>query len=162
MPGLRLFDDVKQRTAGCVGIRLVAGLILLSFAGAMAVAQTGAQAASSLNALMPLPATLEPRGGLLPIDGSFSYALSGDTGPRVRPAAERLIQRLETRTGVSMSELPAAQGTGATLSVDVATGSAADVVQPGVDESYTRRPRAMDMPFRVSTSKMRRVSSGVA
>ena len=57
MPGLRLFDDVKQRTAGCVGICLVAGLILLSFAGAMAVAQTGAQAASSLNALMPLPAT---------------------------------------------------------------------------------------------------------
>ena len=137
MPGLRLFDDVKLRTAGCVQICLAAGLLLFSFAGAMAAAQSGAQAASSLNTLMPLPATLEPRDGVLPIDGSFSYVLRGDTGPRVRPAAERLIQRLETRTGVSMSALPAAQGTGATLSVDVATASTADVPQPGVDESYT-------------------------
>ncbi len=90
-----------------------------------------------MNSLMPLPATLEARDGLLPLEASFSYALNGDTSPRVTQAAERLIQRLETRTGVSLSELPAAQGTAATLSVDVATASTADVPQPGVNESYT-------------------------
>jgi hexosaminidase len=151
MPGLRLFDVVKLRMAGCVRICLFAGLLMLSFAGAMAAAQTGAQAASSLNTLMPLPATLEPRGGLLPIDGSFSYVLSGDTGPRVNRAAERLIQRLETRTGVSMSELPAAQGTGTTLSVNVATASTADVPQPGVDESYTLDVDAHHASLRAKT-----------
>ncbi len=137
MPGLRMLAKVMLRTADYVRISVVAGLILSSFGGAVAAAQTSPQATGPLNTLMPLPATLEARDGLLPIDGSFSYVLSGDTGPRVSHAAQRLIQRLETRTGVSISELPAAQGAETTLSVDIATVSTADVPQPGVDESYT-------------------------
>ncbi len=137
MRGLRLLDQLRLRTAGYVRIFVVAGLILFSFEGAIAPAQTSAQAAGSLNTLMPLPVTLEARDGLLRIDGSFSYALNGDPGSRVGHAAQRLIQRLETRTGVSMSASPAAQGTEATLSVEVATADTETVPQPGVDESYT-------------------------
>jgi hexosaminidase len=132
-----MFEEVELRTADCLRICLAAGLILSALGGVMAAAQTSPQPAGSLSTLMPLPATLKARDGLLPIDGSFSYVLSGDTGPRVSHAALRLIQRMEMRTGVSISELPAAQGAETSLSVGIATVSTANVPQPGVDESYT-------------------------
>jgi hexosaminidase len=103
------------------------------------------------NTLMPLPAKLEPRQGLLPIEGSFSYSLNGDTGARVSQGVKRLIDRMETRTGVSMSRAPVAAGAAATLTINVQTAPTADVPQPGVDESYTLDINAQNATLRAQT-----------
>ncbi len=86
---------------------------------------------------MPLPTTLQAKSGVLRIDPSFSYALHGDPGQRLSDAAVRLVTRLETRTGVSLTKSPVPAGQSATLTVDVASASTQAVPEFGEDESYT-------------------------
>jgi hexosaminidase len=109
--------------------------IILSLHATCASAQMATPA--FVNTLMPLPATLQSKSGALPIGPSFSYALHGDSGPRLSNGALRLIGRLEMRSGVSLQESSAPEGRQATLLIDVATASDQAVPQPGVDESYT-------------------------
>lgn len=90
-----------------------------------------------INTLMPLPAAFESKPGTLGIDNKFSYALHGDSGPRLAAAAVRLISRLETRTGIQLTKSPASATQQPTLAIDVDTASNQAAPQPGEDESYT-------------------------
>jgi hexosaminidase len=100
-------------------------------------AQPSHAAPAFVNTLMPLPTKFEVKPGVLRVDTSFSYVLNGDAGPRLSDAATRLINRLETRTGVPLMKLPVPTGQTATLTVDVATASTQPVPEFGEDESYT-------------------------
>jgi hexosaminidase len=116
----------------------IVAAILLSLFAAVAHAQPSQAAAPAfVNTLMPLPATLESKPGELSIDSKFSYALKGDSGPRLAAAAGRFIGRLETCTGVQLAKSPAAATQPATLSIEVATAAEEAFPQPGEDESYT-------------------------
>ena len=102
-----------------------------------------------INTLMPLPATLESKPGALAIDNKFSYALHGDSGPRLADAAIRLITRLETRTGIQLEKSPAPATQQPTLAIDVATASTQAVPQPGDRRKlYPRRRRPLHHPPR--------------
>ena len=89
-----------------------------------------------VNTLMPEPARLEPKPGVLPIDPSFSYTLHADSGDRISQAATRFISRLERRTGVSLARDPVPTGKPAVLALEIAQASLPDLPQPGEDESY--------------------------
>ena len=116
----------------------IVAAILLSLFAAVAHAQPSQAAAPAfVNTLMPLPATLESKPGELSIDSKFSYALKGDSGPRLAAAAGRFIGRLETHTGVQLAKSPTAATQPATLSIEVATAAEEAFPQPGEDESYT-------------------------
>ncbi len=96
-----------------------------------------AQPASSLTTLMPLPSTLVPGTGALPINASFTYALLGHSGPYIQQGAVRLLRRIETRTGISLPLAAAAKGQDATLTINVLTDLLETNPQLGDDESYT-------------------------
>ncbi len=123
-------------SSACARLCAVAALLLSLTAGM----QLRAQAAAStdfVNTLMPQPASLTVNSGSLPIGPSFSYTLSGNSSARLSQAAVRFIHRLETHTGVQIAVPPAADATGATLTVDVRSASSEAFPAPDEDESYT-------------------------
>ena len=127
-----------QSSVLCITQSCIFTAILSSLLATSASAQTATPGSGNfINNLMPLPATLQSRPGALQIAPSFSYALRGDSGVRLRDGAVRLVSRLEMRSGVSIAKVPAAEGQQATLTVDVASASNQGVPQPDVDESYT-------------------------
>ncbi len=90
----------------------------------------------SLSTLMPLPAKMVPQAGSLAITPAFRYALGVDPGSRLTQAAQRLMARMEQRTGVQLAREPLA-GAAATLTFVVPAATALESVpQPNVDESY--------------------------
>jgi hexosaminidase len=116
----------------CLPFAAASGLACIATASAQPVPQAG-----SVSTLMPLPAKVVPHTGSLAITPAFSYTLSGNTGARITQAAQRLIARIENRTGVSLAKSPAAAGV-ATFAIDVPASTTAEAVpQPDVDESYT-------------------------
>lgn len=86
--------------------------------------------------LMPLPSTFDSKAGTLVVGSSFSYSLPAGSGERLGNAALRLISRLESRTGLSLTKSPVPAGQQPTLTIDAAASTPA-VPQPDVDESYT-------------------------
>lgn len=92
-------------------------------------------AAQERPALLPLPAVLEWRAGGLPLDSTFTVAISGVQDPRLERGVDRAIARLEHRAGRALPRRgtdPAA----ARLVIEVA--AAGEPVQtPREDESYT-------------------------
>jgi len=120
-------------------LRIAAALALpLLLASPACAQQTLPDAANGFaNTLMPLPVTLVSKPGSLRIDHSFSYALRGDSGERLSQGAVRLLDRLETRTGISLVKSPAPQGQEAALTIDVLAASDEAAPKLGEDESYT-------------------------
>lgn len=122
---------------GCRRAARPAALVLPLLLLAGSLSAFAAPANGFVNTLMPQPSTVTTGTRSLPIGSSFSYALRGNPGTRLSQAAERLIGRLEMRTGVSLVKMPAAEGTDATLTVDVLTPSTEAAPTLGEDESYT-------------------------
>ncbi|HEY5038654.1 MAG TPA: family 20 glycosylhydrolase, partial [bacterium] len=54
------------------------------------------------NHLIPVPAEIAWQEGSLAMDGKFTIALSGEEESRIKSAANRLIEHLEKRTGLSL------------------------------------------------------------
>ena len=104
---------------------LVIGLLSLGHA---AIAET----ARHLN-LMPMPASVQLGSGQLPIDQSFSIAISGPRDAIVDKAVQRFIAQLSKQTGMLLAT--ASEKKGPTLSLKIKRGSAA-VDRLGEDESY--------------------------
>jgi len=85
--------------------------------------------------LMPQPAHVVPGQGRLKVDQSFRIALTGYREPRLERAAVRLIEHLESKTGMPLTRDLSADAAGATL--EIATAAASSPVQQlGEDESY--------------------------
>lgn len=92
-------------------------------------------AAQERPALLPLPAVLEWHAGGLPLDSTFTVAISGVQDPRLERGVDRAIARLEHRAGRALPRRgtdPAA----ARLVIEV-TAAGEPVQTPREDESYT-------------------------
>ncbi|MBZ5590929.1 MAG: family 20 glycosylhydrolase [Acidobacteriia bacterium] len=91
-------------------------------------------ASGDLN-LMPQPAHVIPGQGKLKIDQSFRVALTGYREPRLEQAAARLIEHLESKTGMPLSPELSGDAAGAALEISAAAASS-PVQKLGEDESY--------------------------
>jgi hexosaminidase len=107
---------------------LVISLLLLSQAAI-------AQATRSLN-LMPIPSSVQLGSGQLPIDQSFSIAISGHRDAMVDRGMQRFIAQLSKQTGMLIPV--ASKNKTSILSVNVERRSEA-VEKLGEDESYQLR-----------------------
>jgi hexosaminidase len=85
---------------------------------------------------MPLPAKVVPQQGALKLSSAFNYSLGAHSGPRLEHAAQRLVDRMELRTGLQLVKQPTTGA--ATLTITVPAPATAETVpQPDMDESYT-------------------------
>lgn len=90
---------------------------------------------SRAHGLMPVPASLQFREGRLPITAAFSLIVRGPSDRRLEAATQRMLRRLEGRTGLSLSREPSEPGN-ATLLIEVKSpGNPLPTL--GDDESYT-------------------------
>ncbi|MDH3252581.1 MAG: family 20 glycosylhydrolase [Ignavibacteria bacterium] len=85
--------------------------------------------------IIPSPAHLDKREGLLLIDSSFTVRVNGYTEPRLSSAVERLIARMGDETGIVFYKDQTPENT-PTLEIRCARSSSA-VPTLGEDESYT-------------------------
>ena len=92
------------------------------------------QAADSTRWLMPVPASVNPSTGRVPISTSTTIGIRGVSDDRLRAAVDRMMRRLEGRTGYTMAR-GLADPAGATIVVEC---QAAGAALPSVndDESY--------------------------
>ncbi|MGD0922568.1 MAG: family 20 glycosylhydrolase [Terriglobia bacterium] len=70
----------------------------------MAVCAGALSLRAEANSLLPQPAKLSPGQGRLAITGTFRVALTGYVEPRLRAAAQRVVQRLAMQTGIPLKE----------------------------------------------------------
>ncbi len=92
------------------------------------------RAAPRPHGLMPVPASLQFRDGRLPVTAAFSLSVQGPAERRLEAALQRMLRRLEGRTGLTLSREPA-EPAKATLLVEVkAPGNPLPAL--GDDESY--------------------------
>ncbi len=91
----------------------------------------GAQSQSQLN-LMPMPASVQPGSGQLPITPSFSVAVTGSHDASLDSAVQRFQTQLARQTGIPFRPKP---GAAPTLQIHADHGLQA-VQQLGEDESY--------------------------
>ncbi len=83
---------------------------------------------------MPYPAKLEARSGQLVVDNNFRVAITGHDDPRVRGAAERMVETLARKTGLLLKSEP---GDAASAKLVLRAASGGEKVQKlGEDESY--------------------------
>jgi hexosaminidase len=87
--------------------------------------------------LMPMPEEVHVCSGKLPIDVSFAVRLSGHSDPHLKRAVQRLLQRLQKKTGIPMFSEPIAgvEPKQATLQI-LCDGSGESVQSVRTDESY--------------------------
>ena len=112
---------------------LLAGGLLISTC--VSAASPPARSTPPAHGLMPVPASLQFRNGRLPVTAAFSFHVQGAPDRRLEAALQRMLRRLEGRTGLTLSREPC-EPESATLVVDVkAPGNALPAL--GDDESYS-------------------------
>ncbi len=104
-------------------------LLLLSMLAPFLTAQEG-----SFN-LMPVPASVQPREGKLPITPTFAVAVTGNTEVRLQHAVEIFTERLHEETGMLPVDVGLTDVSKANLVIRTEAISR-DVQEPGEDESY--------------------------
>jgi hexosaminidase len=108
-------------------MRTLTFAIFLSLLAEFSVGQTQ----PPLN-LMPMPASVQPGSGSLPITPSFSVSVTGGHDPALEAGVQRLIVQLSRQTGIPFRPKT---GEAATLTVHAEKGLEA-VQKLGEDESY--------------------------
>jgi hexosaminidase len=112
--------------------------LLANFAGvAFAQApQTAATPASSpAPKLMPMPSTVQPGAGELPVTNTFAIELKGYTEPRLERASQRFMRELAGVTGLSIG--PGTADTSKPVLVATTDHASLPVQELSEDESYT-------------------------
>src|SRR6202171_1109513 len=108
--------------------------ILLIAGAALALASLAlAQPQHALN-LMPMPASVQPGVGQLPVDRSFSVAITGSRDATLERGVQRFIAELSRQTGMFLKQKPA-DSVNPTLLIHAIHGSE-KVQRLGEDESY--------------------------
>jgi hexosaminidase len=108
-------------------MRTLTFAIFLSLLAGFSVAQSQPQ----LN-LMPMPASVQPGSGSLPITQSFSVSVTGSHDPALEAGVQRFITQLSRQTGIPIRPKT---GEAATLTVHSEKGLEA-LQKLGEDESY--------------------------
>ena len=106
-------------------MRILTFVVFLSLLAGLSLAQ------SPLN-LMPMPASVQPASGSLPITQSFSVSVTGGHDPALEAGVQRFITQLSRQTGIPFRSKTSGA---ATLTVHAEKGLEA-VQKPGEDESY--------------------------
>ena len=125
--------------------------MVLSLAAVGPLAAQPAAPSAFINTLMPQPASLTVKTGILPIRTTFSYAILGNSGARLSQAAVRFIRHLEMHTGLQIPLAPAADTSGATLTIEVRSPASYPFPAPDEDESYTLDVGAAHIALRANT-----------
>jgi hexosaminidase len=113
------------------GLALVALLLGASGWGASAPGTSGVRA----HGLMPVPASVKFQAGRLPVTAELTVAVKGHTDRRLEGAIQRMLRRLEGRTGLTLSRT-LTEPEKATVVLEVkAAGNALPTL--GDDEAYT-------------------------
>ena len=106
-------------------MRILTFAVFLSLLAGLSLAQ------SPLN-LMPMPASVQPASGSLPITQSFSVSVTGGHDPALEAGVQRFITQLSRQTGIPFRSKTSGA---ATLTVHAEKGLEA-VQKLGEDESY--------------------------
>ncbi|HVF49467.1 MAG TPA: family 20 glycosylhydrolase [Pyrinomonadaceae bacterium] len=118
--------------------KYVSVLLLLLSCALHAAAQTGVKDIEPVrHNLMPVPASVKFGAGRLVIDKTFTVVVRGHSDGRLLSGINRIVRRLEGRTGIEFAR-GAATGDAAAASLVIQCRGAGDVM-PSVaeDESYT-------------------------
>jgi hexosaminidase len=87
--------------------------------------------------LMPMPQRVILGEGRLPLDGSFTIQFSGHSDPLLARAADRLLQRLQRKTGIPMSSQAGSIPNQQPVVMQIHCSSPGEAVQSiASDESY--------------------------
>src|ERR1700758_4472044 len=105
-------------------------ILILCFCAYPSSAQSGPQ-----STLMPMPSSIRPGTGALPIDGSFSVALEGYREPRIDRAVQRFLHNLSRVTGIPIRN-QIVNHANATLLIR-AEHASKPIQDVGEDEGYT-------------------------
>lgn len=100
--------------------------------------------------LMPMPASVEFSSGRLGLDGNFRVSVAGFSDARLQRAIDRVVARLERRTGFTLSHEVTKDSTAATL-VITAKGPGEAVQGLEEDESYELQVTPQQASLRAPT-----------
>ncbi|HXT71996.1 MAG TPA: family 20 glycosylhydrolase [Vicinamibacterales bacterium] len=103
--------------------------------------------APQAHSLMPVPASIAFTPGRVPISTTTTIAVTGAVDPRLYAAADRVMRRLEKRTGLTMSRAFATEMDAATF---VIRASAASPKVPSLDEDESYSLTASGSQVRVT------------
>ena len=113
------------------------------------VIATGEPGQPSLH-VMPVPKSIVWSWGRLTLDGAFHVSLTGHKDPRLPGAVARMLQRLQKKTGIPLSNALVADPKGAAL--EIHCGGAGEPVQsPRENESYALDVTAQGARLQAST-----------
>ena len=107
--------------------------LLIASAALLLSSLAAAQPQHALN-LIPMPSFVQPGVGQLPVDRSFSVAITGFRDATLEHGVQRFVAELSRQTGMSLKQKPA-DSTNPTLLIRTVHGSER-VQRLGEDESY--------------------------
>ena len=126
-------------------------LLTLVAAAALIASRLAAQAPPpQTHFLMPLPASINWQSGRLPISNATTVAVMGTADDRLKAATQRMMRRLESRTGFTMSRAFAKDPAAASILID-AKGPGAAIPSVDEDESYTLIVTGTQLAIRAPT-----------
>jgi hexosaminidase len=99
--------------------------------------------------LIPVPASVQAGSGSLPVDSSFSVALTGYSEPRLDRSVERFLRQLARQTALPFA-MKATKGSKASL-VILTEHASKEVQEVGEDESYALEVSASGAKLTAST-----------
>ena len=126
-------------------------LLFIGALSALCVSDIGAQGTPAPeNFLMPVPASVAWQGGRLPISNTTTVAVTGAADDRLKAATQRMMRRLESRTGHTMSRTFAKDPAAAAILVE-AKGPGATIPTVDEDESYALTATGTQLAIRAAT-----------
>ena len=132
--------------------RILATCVLLAGCAQFAEAQSASMARPLLN-LMPVPSSVVVHDGLLVVDSTFRVSVNRPGDQRLMRAIQRMIPRLESRTGIALSR-EIGQDTAATGSALIILCDAAGQEVQGIDEveSYSIESTSSSVTLHAATT----------
>ncbi|MBI3652841.1 MAG: family 20 glycosylhydrolase [Acidobacteria bacterium] len=101
--------------------------------------------------LMPVPMAVEFQAGRLRLSSSFTYAITGYREARLQNYLERVLRRLEGRTGLTFKRGAASEVAAATLTIDCA-GAGLEIPALDENESYALNVDDQHLALRAATT----------
>jgi hexosaminidase len=110
-------------------------IFLLAIFARVSSAQTAQTPTTQALKLMPMPSTVQPGTGELPVTNTFSIQLKGHTEPRLERASQRFMRELAGVTGLSIG--PGTEDASKPVLIATTDHASLPVQDLGEDESYT-------------------------
>ena len=125
-------------------------LCVLAAFSVTSISDVVAQAPARSHFLMPVPASVSWQTGRLAISNATTVAVTGAADDRLKAATQRMMRRLESRTGFTMSRVFAKDPAAAAILVDAKAPGAA-IPSVDEDESYSLSVSGTQLVIRAPT-----------